>query len=178
MSDFTIISAMCPETRAIGYKNAIPWKCEEDMEFFRTTTRHVPSDQYINAVIMGRNTFESLNARPLKGRLNVVCSRVATSVVVDEPFLLAKSLDDALIKIAGYHKKIHKIFVIGGEQLYREAIRHPSCCEILLNYIHVTHCDYDTVFPPVDDDIYIVESSVKIDNVTFNRYIRRTHNEA
>lgn len=66
---------------AIGFNNIIadsegnlPWKCQEDMKWFRhkTTTNHYKTDLK-NIVIMGRKTFESVGFLP--GRINVVMTR-------------------------------------------------------------------------------------------------------
>jgi dihydrofolate reductase len=96
MNNFTMIVAMCEKTRGIGYQGTIPWKSKEDMAFFRTTTTTVPSEEYINVVIMGRKTFESLGSRPLKERLNIVCSRTTEKESPDDNLWFAKSLSDAL----------------------------------------------------------------------------------
>ncbi|KKZ64030.1 hypothetical protein EMCG_01691 [[Emmonsia] crescens] len=75
----------------IGYANSLPWpRIKTDMTFFsRVTTRasppppptSLPSEikciSAVNAVIMGRKTYDSLPARfrPLPGRVNVVVTR-------------------------------------------------------------------------------------------------------
>jgi dihydrofolate reductase len=170
---FTMIAAMCAKTRGIGYQGTIPWKSKEDMAFFRKTTTEVPSDEYTNAVIMGRKTFESLGSRPLKGRLNVVCTRsVNRGMIVSESVLLAGSLDEALEKIALLPAPIHKIFVIGGEQLYREGIAHPGCCELQLNYMKIPVRDYDTFFPEVDPHTFELTERYDTEDVVYTKYTK------
>src|SRR5947207_255276 len=76
----------------------------------------------MNAVIMGRKTWESVleRFRPLKGRLNVVLSRSYPAVAWDgsgsdrEPVQLP-SLVVALEGLA-QSKDIDKVFVIGGAE--------------------------------------------------------------
>ena len=51
--------------KGISKHGLIPWKISDDMKFFKNTTIK-------NVVIMGKNTFESLNNKPLIDRLNVV----------------------------------------------------------------------------------------------------------
>jgi dihydrofolate reductase len=154
---FSIIVAVSATTRGIGYQGKIPWKNSKDMAFFRKTTREVPSEDYTNVIIMGRKTFESLGGVALPARLNIVCSSCmepgenhTTGVVV------VKTLNEAL-EFQPSHKKIHKRFVIGGEQLYREAMLHPGCEELYINHLIFSPgaepvCD--TFFPPVDTDVY------------------------
>jgi dihydrofolate reductase len=52
---------------AIGYKNRLPWNCKADLEYFKSVTSEC-------AVLMGKNTWESLNGRYLKNRVNYILS--------------------------------------------------------------------------------------------------------
>ena len=169
-----MIAAMCAKTCGIGYQGTIPWKSKEDIAFFRKTTMEVPSDVYTNAVIMGRKTFESLGSRPLKGRLNVVCTRTVNHGIseTDSNLWLARSLDEALEKMALLPTAIHKIFVIGGEQLYREGIAHPGCCELRLNYMKIPVPDYDTFFPEVDPGIFELTERYETEEVVYTKYTK------
>lgn len=97
---------------AIGKGGKLPWHYSADMKFFKETTTG-------NAVVMGRNTWLTLN-KPLPNRLNIVLSRKAElepqdSVVVlrevDSVLALAKTLDCDL-------------YVIGGEQVYGSFLPH------------------------------------------------------
>jgi len=173
MNNFTMIVAMCEKTRGIGYQGTIPWKSKEDMAFFRTTTTTVPSEEYMNVVIMGRKTFESLGSRPLKGRLNIVCSRTTENKSTDINLLFVKSLSEALEKTSANYtqKKINKIFVIGGEQLYREGMNHPYCEEILMNCLKLPIHEYDAFFPEVDANMYELTERYETDDIVYTRYI-------
>ena len=67
----------------IGRKGVLPWKLRGDLAFFRKLTTSVPEGcegVVVNAVLMGRKTWESIpdRLRPLPGRLNVVLSRDAS----------------------------------------------------------------------------------------------------
>lgn len=64
------------ERGGIGKGGGLPWKIRRDMKFFKNTTlRAAPGA--MNAVIMGRKTFDSIPARfrPLKSRVSVVVTR-------------------------------------------------------------------------------------------------------
>ena len=117
----------------IGDKNSLLWHIKEDMRFFRTTTSGHP-------VIMGRKTFESLGSKPLPKRTNIVITRADREF---EGALTAHSLEDA-IRMAGEDEEI---FIMGGAQIYREAL---SVVDRM--YITVVERDYegDTSFPEVD----------------------------
>lgn len=99
--------------RVIGRSNALPWRLPADMAHFKALTTGHP-------VLMGRKTFESLG-RPLPNRTNIVVTR-------DRQFqppggLVAHSIDAALA-IAAEHLNAGdpEVFVIGGEQLYRQML--------------------------------------------------------
>ena len=170
-----MIAAMCAKTCGIGYQGTIPWKSKEDIAFFRKTTMEVPSDVYTNAVIMGRKTFESLGSRPLKGRLNVVCTRTVNHGIseTDSNLWLARSLDEALEKMALLPTAIHKIFVIGGEQLYREGIAHPGCSTILLNHMKIPLREYDTFFPEINPTMYELTDDDETEDIVYAKFVRR-----
>jgi len=120
----------------IGRRGAIPWRIPEDMARFRErTTGH--------AVVMGRKTWDSLpeRFRPLPGRRNVVVTRdVAWHVDGAER---AGSLADALRLL----DRAPQVFVIGGAELYAEAL--PLVDELLLTEIDA-EVEGDAFFPSWD----------------------------
>lgn len=117
----------------IGDKNSLLWHIKEDMRFFRTTTSG-------HAVVMGRKTFESLGSRPLPKRTNIVITRADRAF---EGALTAHSLEEAIRLAEGDEE----IFIIGGAQIYSEALRIADRMYIT----RVMH-DYegDTSFPDID----------------------------
>ncbi|TID15140.1 Dihydrofolate reductase [Venturia nashicola] len=124
--------------------------------FARVTTRLPPSItssnapaglQVQNAVVMGRKTWESIppKFRPLKGRVNVVLSRDAGSETVKKDGAIwAQSLREAVILLKklrvgdgtqdisqepqslGFSERIARVFIIGGEQIYKAAIEEQE----------------------------------------------------
>ena len=93
----------------IGDKNSLLWHIKEDMRFFRTTTSG-------HAVVMGRKTFESLGSKPLPKRTIIVITR---QDVEFEGALTAHSLEEAIRLAEGDEE----IFIIGGAQIYGEALK-------------------------------------------------------
>ena len=91
----------------IGRDNQMPWKISADLQFFKRVTMGYP-------VIMGRKTWESIG-RPLPGRRNIVVSRNAGYEPTGGE--LARSLDEALNRLS----EAPRVFVIGGEQLFKQA---------------------------------------------------------
>jgi len=176
---FSIIVGAHSSNRAIGALNKIPWKCKADMKFFKETTSFVKNPTKMNAVIMGRKTFESLPA-PLPNRLNVVLKGTIGSLSIPP---LNKTSDsviftndfDAVLNNLEDDPTIETIFVIGGEMVYRDALNHPKCETIYLNLVHVV-CDLsksDAFFPDIDPNRYELVESVEIDpTVTTYRFVK------
>lgn len=128
----------------IGYSNQLPWKFSLDLKRFRNiTTPHT--------VIMGRKTYESIGRR-LPRRQNIVVTTQKNYRA--EGCLIASSLQTAVEKAPADSE----IFVIGGGQLYREAL--PIAERIYLTVIDVDQTRGqgvlfepfrgDTHFPPID----------------------------
>ena len=129
-----IIVAACKKNNGIGFEGKLPWRLKNEMQYFRDITTHCPEGM-INIVIMGRNTWFSIpeQHRPLKKRINIV---ISSTVTIQEPYTFVfKTLAEAYIFAARY-KNHKKIFIIGGERLYREAIKHGHCNNIYITEIY------------------------------------------
>lgn len=130
---FEIIVA-CTETGGIGKDGKIPWHIPDDLKHFSETTSN-------GIVIMGRKTWDSLPIKPLPNRVNIVISRNPQT----DAHYTCKNLDEAL-QLAKTVKGMKKVFVIGGENLYREALRHHDCaCVHVTKIFNTVYCD--TYFP-------------------------------
>jgi dihydrofolate reductase/thymidylate synthase len=143
---FSIIAAVS-NTNGIGKNGKIPWNEPVDMKYFKAITSTVTDPARQNAIIMGRKTYESLNGRNLPNRRNVVISSDCKNKI--NWFTSLQSAMDYL----WYDKSIEKIFVIGGGQLYQEAIRHRGCNELYINHIN-TDAECDVFFPEINNDTY------------------------
>lgn len=118
---------------AIGKGNALLCHISEDLKFFKRTTLGAP-------VLMGRKTWDSIG-RPLPGRRNIVITRQPGWQATGAE--RAGSLAEA-IALAG---DVPKAFVIGGAQIYREAL--PLVDELVLTELDAEF-DADTFFPDWD----------------------------
>jgi dihydrofolate reductase len=135
----------------IGKDGGMPgWKLPLDMKIFKErTTGHI--------VIMGRKTFESFpeKYRPLPGRINIIISRDKNyqPVPTNEDTYVCTSYEAAIElaeKLALPDNK--KIFIIGGGEIYREALYHLL---IKITKIIVTEVqgnfEGNTFFPQVEN---------------------------
>ena len=118
MPEIVIIAAVA-KNRVIGKDNRLLWHLPEDMAHFRALTAG-------HTVIMGRKTWESLpeRFRPLPGRRNIVITRQPAYAAPGAE--LAGSLEKAL-ELAS---TAAVAFVIGGEQIYRQAMAVADRLEI------------------------------------------------
>jgi dihydrofolate reductase len=158
--EIIIIAAMA-ENRVIGRNNALPWSLKADMARFRELTARWPC-------VMGRRTWESLPRRPLPGRLNVIVSRTMDDA--DAPDVkVFPSLPAAVAYCAEYEK----IFICGGESIYREALALADTIE--LTVIHRRY-EGDAFFPEIDPALWTKTASEDFDTHSFVRYTKTTHN--
>lgn len=146
MLTFDIVVAM-DANRGIGIGGKLPWNLPEDMRHFKEVTTRREDPSKMNAVIMGRKTWDSIpeKFRPLPERINVVISR-SGDVLLGPGVVKASGLDDALAQLERYQDTVERVFVIGGEQIFRLALAHEACRKIHLTRIeHAFACD--TFFP-------------------------------
>ncbi|HLP81839.1 MAG TPA: dihydrofolate reductase [Nitrosomonas sp.] len=124
------------KNRIIGQNNQLPWHLPADLKHFKSLTMgHV--------IIMGRKTYESIG-KSLPGRTNIVVTHQHQFNAQDA--MVVHSIDDAL-KVSEKQASVSEIFVIGGEQLYRQTL--PICQRIYITEIQRDFAG-DTVFPEFD----------------------------
>ena len=114
-----VIIAAVAKNRVIGKDNRLLWNIPEDMAHFKALTTG-------QTVIMGRKTWESLpeRFRPLPNRRNIVISRQADYPAPGAE--IAASLEIAL----NLASTAERVFIIGGEQIYRQAMPIANRLEI------------------------------------------------
>ena len=135
-----VLIAAVARNGVIGRENALPWRLKGDMQFFRqTTTGHT--------VVMGRNTWTSLG-RPLPKRHNVVVTRNPTFKA--EGAEVASSLEAAFATT-----KEGPIFVIGGAEIYRQAL--PYADRLLITEVEA-EVEGDARFPDFDLSAFVETS--------------------
>ncbi len=178
-----IICAHLKGSKGIGYGGKLPWPTlKEDMKFFRSVTTKTKDPNKINAVIMGRRTWNSLpTGLPLSGRYNMVLSastdtRFATlrqMILTNRPalqyFSIVHSLEKALDVLMDMDN-IESIFIIGGSSVYEEALKIRSVNRVFLTEIDDgTEYPYDTVFPKLPPWFKLVDK-VQSTNMEFLTY--------
>lgn len=110
-------------------RGALPWHLPEDLKHFKETTSGHP-------IIMGRKTWESLG-RPLPNRRNMVITRQAGYTAKGAEVF--GGLPEALAAVGN-----STAFVIGGAELYRQAL--PLAATLIITEVGMDAVG-DTVFP-------------------------------
>lgn len=114
--------------KGISKNGEIPWNIPEDMQFFKQKTIK-------NVIIMGKNTFISLNYKPLRDRLNIVFTKNPeaffkySALYSNLMFTDNENIHLDIIRNSNEYANRHyflnkhfKIFYIGGESIYNKFI--------------------------------------------------------
>ena len=117
----SIIVAMA-RNRTIGVNNTLPWRCPEDLKHFKALTMG-------HHMIMGRKTFDSIG-KALPGRTTVVVTRNRKLKI--EGCIVAYTLQEAIAA----SNSDNEIFVVGGSELYTQALP-------LANTLYITEIQQD-----------------------------------
>ena len=175
---FEIITAI-DQNNGIGKNNSIPWNLPKDLKHFKDITNN-------SFIIMGRNTWNSLPKKPLPNRINIIISstikldvNLNISIVKYNSNKIICSEFNIIYVFDSFQKALNcihssncnkKIFVIGGTQLYTEAINHPDCNKIHLTKIYNNY-DCDRFFPPIPTNFKLhTLSDFNCENDTYFRY--------
>lgn len=105
----SLIAAIASENRALGKDNKLIYQIPEDLKRFKEITSG-------HTVIMGRKTFESIGYS-LPNRLNIIITRDKN--YSGKGIIVVHSLDEALQQV----QSEDEVFIIGGGQIYNEAIK-------------------------------------------------------
>jgi len=170
-NSFDVIVAAAKDG-CIGVNGKLPWKIPEDTKYFAKLTTNIVNPKKQNAVVMGRKTWDSIprKFRPLKDRKNIVISRSLTKACfagISSP-CEAWAKDGAYIynnfdtAINGccWDEDIETTFVIGGGEIYKQALQDPRLENVYLTEVDTIIADGDAFFPKLPaDDFRLVERS-------------------
>jgi len=117
-----------------------------DLRFFKNITWAMP-------VAMGRKSFESIDSKPLNGRLNIIITRnkdfkAAGAIVVH-------NLKDAIF--VAQENDYKELIILGGGEIYKEAM--PKADRIYITRVHTVFTDADTFFPEIDTHKWVRTSN-------------------
>lgn len=144
----------------IGFNGSMPWpRLTGDMRWFREKT----TDQII---IMGRKTWDSIGARPLPNRINLVLSRNN----IKGANYSSSDTDNLL----GYCKQFFpekEIFIIGGATVYQHY-------QDVVDRFYITEIDESYQCDAFFDYTYVKENFTKVvEHAMFNDPVKYTIKE-
>lgn len=147
-----ILVAAIGKNNEIGKDNKLLFNNKKDKEWFLDITKD-------RIVIMGRNTFESMNSKPLYNRTNIVLTKDYKDLNIKNnysslKFFDKKHLDNYIKYITGVENR--DVYIIGGESLYKEYIN--ICDELFITKVF-KEWNADTYFPVIDDGIFDISYS-------------------
>lgn len=136
-----------------SYNNKLPWKFKKDSNFYHTiTSSNVNLEQ--NILIMGRKTWESMNCIIPKNRIVFVITNHCENYMKKYE---NNNMNNDIMKSNNVKYKIKRLFffpsfekslegassykhsivwVVGGLQIYDEALKHVNCASIYLTQIN------------------------------------------
>lgn len=133
-----LIVAMTKD-RVIGKNGMLPWHIPSDLQHFKSLTLDTP-------VIMGRNTFLSLNrVNGLPKRKNIVIS--SSEFVHGSDVSVVSSISES-IDLSKLHSSL--VFFIGGGALYKSLLDADIIDQMHISEIKSVY-DGDTYFPTFDE---------------------------
>lgn len=150
--------------RCIGKDNDLPWYISADLQHFKKMTTEENHNAVKGIVIMGRKTFESMNSKPLPKRVSfIITSQLDYAEQKDlenkDNAHVLHSLEDALTQAAELAKQLmlDTIWVIGGEQVFKEAMQYTDRIE--LTHVETDINDGDAFYPELPSDLKVATES-------------------
>jgi dihydrofolate reductase len=133
----SLIAAVA-ENLVIGAGGKMPWHLPADLRHFKSLTLGTP-------ILMGRKTYESIG-KVLPGRHNIIVSHNEAYTVPDTntDVSVVSSLAAGIELALGLGAK--QVFLIGGGQLYRQALEQNLVDLIYLTRVH-HNFNGDVYFP-------------------------------
>ncbi|MEE9429746.1 MAG: dihydrofolate reductase [Melioribacteraceae bacterium] len=158
-----IIIAAASKNGVIGNKGKIPWHYKEELKHFKKTTLGFP-------IIMGRTTFESLR-KPLANRLNIVISKKKNLEYPFDGIFIFSSIKKAYNYLE--ENKYEKVFICGGERIYKSTIRNAD--EMIISTMNFEVVG-EKKFPKLNMNIWKVNKIIKHKEfeVTYFRRIKKS----
>lgn len=127
----------------IGQAGSLPWQLKSEMKHFKSMTQSTSDKAKVNAVLMGRKTWESIPAkfRPLTKRYNVIISR-QNEYNVEQPLTSVHSSPQEALERLRDDETIESCWIIGGSNIYQHFIDNGLCDRIYLTKVHSSfECD-------------------------------------
>ena len=167
---FVNIIVAYSNNKGIGKDNSLPWKIVSDLKKFKNLT----TGNKNNAIIMGKNTYLSLNNKSLPNRDNLILSSSLRIDKIDDNNITRSFKNEINLKEFLDNKNYDELWVIGGANIYDLFLNKTNI--FIVKNIYVTLIDEiiecDTFFPEIDYNKYsFMSKSIHSDNKSkYNLY--------
>ena len=135
------IIACVDSAGSLGYRDKLLFKIKEDLKFFQDNTKG-------NLCVMGRKTFDSIvkmnNGKPLSNRISCVLTR-NENYESKHGEIAYNSVERILNHYKTMGDSDKKVFICGGEEVYRLFMEHSD--ELLITHVNKHVKESDTHFP-------------------------------
>ena len=155
---FSIIVAI-GKNNEIGKKNKLIWHIPEDLKNFKKITTG-------KTVVMGRKTHESIG-KALPNRKNIILTR-NFNIKYDENIEVYNDLENFIDK---YKNNNEEIFIIGGEEIYKEFLKRDIVEKMYISHVDFQCEDADAYFLQIDYRKWKKQLENQYDNWKFCVYI-------
>ncbi|KAM3609311.1 uncharacterized protein V6R79_012887 [Siganus canaliculatus] len=153
-----VIAAVC-KGNGIGKEGKMPWDLPSEFKYFLGNVTRVSRPGRMNMMVWGRKCWESHphSTFPIANVLHAVLS-ANLNMVPDHAHFLCPDFESAVQlaakpPLAGL---IETIWVVGGTQVYEDALKHPWCDLVYLTDV-MAEFDCDVFFPEFDRVLYKVQ---------------------
>ena len=141
--------------RVIGINNELPWDLPGDLDFFKKMTLKTVN------VLFGKNTFDSLKGRKLKGRNIHILSR---NMNIHDEVSIFRNKSSVLDYAAN-----NELMIAGGEQVYR--LFMPFITELYVTKVY-KDVNGDAFFPEYEFEFRKVETIFKSLDYEISKWVR------
>ena len=127
--------------RSIGYKKNLIYDIPNELKHFKNVTSTKKYQATPNMIVMGKNTFESMNSKPLSGRFNCVISSKFEYLNDENNFTNLRFFPNipTLIDYSDkFQQSYQNMYICGGESIYKYFIDNN-----LLDSMIITEIDSD-----------------------------------
>ncbi|CAJ1057136.1 dihydrofolate reductase isoform X1 [Xyrichtys novacula] len=150
-----LIAAAC-RGMGIGKDGKLPWHLPSEFQYFLNTITQVSKPGKMNLLVWGKLCWYSNPETmfPVANNLHVVLSKTLNTVP-DHAHFLCQNFETAILLAVRppLADLIETIWVVGGTQVYKEALKHPWCDLIYLTDV-MADFDCDVFFPEFDRRLF------------------------
>ncbi|XP_014911877.1 dihydrofolate reductase [Poecilia latipinna] len=155
-----LIAATC-NNMGMGKDGTLPWSLPSEFQYFLNTITRVSRPGKMNLLIWGRLCWNSHpeNIFPLANSLHVVLSKTLSSVP-DHAHFLCQDFESA-VRLAAQPPLsgiIETVWILGGTQVYEDALKHPWCDLLYLTDV-MADFDCDVFFPDFDRELFKLQET-------------------